>query len=251
MEMSKAQGKRTLMEEEEEDDEDTVGLGFGEDEKKKKAVTLTNKKGSGGAGSTPPSCQVDNCTVTCPSQKIPQAAQAKPCNFIGQDTAAPSPTNAHCTTAMMEPSVGVALGACRSSYHDGFSFVALFTCITALVLFHELSEFDDTKRSCRRRLADTTSGAAKVHLNLMGKAPAEREDPSSKGRTKLQQALKTPSQGRDARKVLALFTKPCSSKLLALGKFQDIGFSAATPLHLQQPRKSHFLPWCELLAAKI
>ncbi|XP_010655441.1 squamosa promoter-binding protein 1 isoform X4 [Vitis vinifera] len=63
MEMSKAQGKRTLMEEEEEDDEDTVGLGFGEDEKKKKAVTLTNKKGSGGAGSTPPSCQVDNCTA--------------------------------------------------------------------------------------------------------------------------------------------------------------------------------------------
>ena len=36
---------------------------------------------------------------------------------------------------MMEPSVGVALGACRSSYHDGFSFVALFTCITALVLY--------------------------------------------------------------------------------------------------------------------
>ncbi|KAJ9690492.1 hypothetical protein PVL29_012910 [Vitis rotundifolia] len=63
MEMGKAQGKRTLMEEEEEDDEDTVGLGFGEDEKKKKAVTLTNKKGSGGAGSTPPCCQVDNCTV--------------------------------------------------------------------------------------------------------------------------------------------------------------------------------------------
>ncbi|XP_034698233.1 squamosa promoter-binding protein 1 isoform X2 [Vitis riparia] len=63
MEMSKAQGKRTLMEEEEEDDEDAVGLGFGEDEKKKKAVTLTNKKGSGGAGSTPPCCQVDNCTA--------------------------------------------------------------------------------------------------------------------------------------------------------------------------------------------
>lgn len=59
MEMSRAQGKRTLMEEEEEEDEDAVGLGLAEDERKKAAAS---KKGSGGAGSTPPCCQVDNCT---------------------------------------------------------------------------------------------------------------------------------------------------------------------------------------------
>lgn len=121
MEMSKAQGKRTLMEEEEEDDEDTVGLGFGEDEKKKKAVTLTNKKGSGGAGSTPPSCQVDNCTVDMSDAKR-YHKRHRVCE--------------HHAKAPVILIAGIQQRFCQQCSR-----------------FHELSEFDDTKRSCRRRLA--------------------------------------------------------------------------------------------------
>ncbi|CBI30591.3 hypothetical protein VitviT2T_015100 [Vitis vinifera] len=121
MEMSKAQGKRTLMEEEEEDDEDTVGLGFGEDEKKKKAVTLTNKKGSGGAGSTPPSCQVDNCTADMSEAKR-YHKRHRVCE--------------HHAKAPVILIAGIQQRFCQQCSR-----------------FHELSEFDDTKRSCRRRLA--------------------------------------------------------------------------------------------------
>ncbi|XP_034698232.1 squamosa promoter-binding protein 1 isoform X1 [Vitis riparia] len=132
MEMSKAQGKRTLMEEEEEDDEDAVGLGFGEDEKKKKAVTLTNKKGSGGAGSTPPCCQVDNCTADMSDAKR-YHKRHRVCE--------------HHAKAPVILIAGIQQRFCQQCSRLGNpNFPKHFW-------FHLLSEFDETKRSCRRRLA--------------------------------------------------------------------------------------------------
>ncbi|XVE88075.1 hypothetical protein DITRI_Ditri19aG0039500 [Diplodiscus trichospermus] len=125
MAASKADGKRSLKEmteeeeEEEEEDEDSSGtVGFGDDEKKKKG-----KRGgsSGGGGSAPPACQVDNCTADMTNAKR-YHRRHKVCEFHAK-----------------APTVRVA------GLHQRFC--------QQCSRFHELSEFDETKRSCRRRLA--------------------------------------------------------------------------------------------------
>ncbi|XWS19622.1 hypothetical protein CRYUN_Cryun31cG0031500 [Craigia yunnanensis] len=122
MTRSKADEKRSLKEmtedEEEEKDEDSTGaIGFGDDEKKKK-----DKRGSSAAGgSTLPSCQVENCTADMTHAKA-YHRRHRVCEF-------------HAKT----PTAQVA------GLHQRFC--------QQCSRFHELSEFDDAKRSCRRRLA--------------------------------------------------------------------------------------------------
>ncbi|KDP20990.1 hypothetical protein JCGZ_21461 [Jatropha curcas] len=122
MSTSKAEGKRSLKEmedeEEEEDEEDCVGgLGFGDDDKKKK-----NKKGSIGSGSMPPvSCQADNCTADMTDAKR-YHRRHKVCEFHAK--------------APLVVVAGIQQRFCQQCSR-----------------FHGLSEFDDNKRSCRRRLA--------------------------------------------------------------------------------------------------
>uniref|UniRef100_A0A5B6ZZ84 Squamosa promoter-binding-like protein n=1 Tax=Davidia involucrata TaxID=16924 RepID=A0A5B6ZZ84_DAVIN len=130
MERSKAERKRSMkdkmkqeivMEEEEgEEDEDIVGLGFEEDDKKKKATTLSGKKGSSGGGSTQPCCQAENCTADMTDAK----------KYYRRHKV--------CETHAKAPVVVVA--GLRQRFCQQCS------------RFHELSEFDDAKKSCRRRL---------------------------------------------------------------------------------------------------
>ncbi|XVF40464.1 hypothetical protein PTKIN_Ptkin01aG0115600 [Pterospermum kingtungense] len=121
MASSKADGKRRLKEmtedEEEEDDEDssTGAIGFGDDEKKKKG-----KRGPSG-GLPLPGCQVENCTADMIDAKR-YHRRHKVCEFHAK-----------------APNVRVA------GLHQRFC--------QQCSRFHELSEFDEAKRSCRRRLA--------------------------------------------------------------------------------------------------
>ncbi|OAY26215.1 squamosa promoter-binding-like protein 3 [Manihot esculenta] len=121
MTSSKAEGKRSLKEmeeeEDEEDEEDSSGLGFGDDDKKKKG-----KKGSNGSGSLAAvSCQAENCTSDMTNAKQ-YHRRHKVCEFHAK--------------APFVLIAGIQQRFCQQCSR-----------------FHELSEFDDNKRSCRSRLA--------------------------------------------------------------------------------------------------
>ncbi|CAK9181837.1 unnamed protein product [Ilex paraguariensis] len=126
MDTSKADGKRSMEdemkedlvreeEEEEEEDEDE------DDNKRKKALTLTRRKGSGGGGSTQVCCQVVDCTADMTGTK-PYHRRHKVCG-----------PHAKATVVVI---AGIQQRFCQQCSR-----------------FHELSEFDEAKRSCRRRLA--------------------------------------------------------------------------------------------------
>ncbi|XP_031278960.1 squamosa promoter-binding-like protein 3 [Pistacia vera] len=128
MDSSKAEGKRmkelVAEEEEEDDDEDgasgIVTVGFDKDDNKKKK----GKKGAaacGGGSSTSVSCQVDNCTADMTDAKR-YHRRHKVCEF-----------HAKASTVRL---AGLQQRFCQQCSR-----------------FHEISEFDDAKRSCRRRLA--------------------------------------------------------------------------------------------------
>ncbi|GLT82840.1 hypothetical protein SLE2022_011760 [Rubroshorea leprosula] len=116
---SRVDVKRSLMgdDEEEEEEEDSTVLGFEDDSKKKRG-----KRGSSSSGgSTPPRCQVDHCPADMTEAK-PYFRRHKVCEY-------------HAKAAV------VTLGGLQQRFCQQCS------------RFHEISEFDDTKRSCRRRLA--------------------------------------------------------------------------------------------------
>ncbi|KAK2970365.1 hypothetical protein RJ640_030070 [Escallonia rubra] len=125
MERSKAEGKRrmenkmkeeVLMDEEEDEAEEYVG----EDNKKKKQITYSGSKGSGGVGSTQTSCQVEDCRANMTNAK-PYHRRHKVCEL-----------HAKASTVMV---AGLRQRFCQQCSR-----------------FHDLSEFDEAKRSCRRRL---------------------------------------------------------------------------------------------------
>nr|QIL87238.1 SPL13 [Rubus occidentalis] len=142
METDKAQGKRRLnykIEEEEEegeeednDEEDHSSrpsvLVHGEDDRRKR-VTMMNststssKKGSGAGGSTTtrPCCQAPGCNADLSDAK-PYYRRHKVCDFHSKAPA-------------------VLVGGLQQRFCQQCS------------RFHDLSEFDENKRSCRRRLA--------------------------------------------------------------------------------------------------
>lgn len=123
MEASKAEGKRSKKEavttgEEEGDDDEDVG----EEKKKRRALlTLSGKKATSIAGSTQPSCQVEDCTADLKDAK-PYHRRHKVCE--------------HHSKAPDVLVAGIRQRFCQQCSR-----------------FHDLSEFDEAKRSCRRRLA--------------------------------------------------------------------------------------------------
>nr|GLL28865.1 squamosa promoter-binding protein 1 [Ipomoea trifida]GMD03023.1 squamosa promoter-binding protein 1 [Ipomoea batatas]GMD11493.1 squamosa promoter-binding protein 1 [Ipomoea batatas] len=120
METSKPEGKRSINETEsaeggEDEDEDVE-----EDNKKKRALTLSGRKLTGG-GSTQLFCQVEDCSTDMTDAK-PYHRRHKVCEIHAK-----------------APSVlinGVQQRFCQQCSR-----------------FHELAQFDEAKRSCRRRLA--------------------------------------------------------------------------------------------------
>ncbi|BAT87098.1 squamosa promoter-binding protein 1-like [Vigna umbellata] len=124
MDESWSEGKRRMNYKEEEDDdyeeeEEEEGSEYGEDGRKKRVVT--NKRGSKAGGSMPPSCQVDGCNADLSDAK-PYHRRHKVCEYHAK-----------------APAVLIA------EQHQRFC--------QQCSRFHELSEFDESKRSCRRRLA--------------------------------------------------------------------------------------------------
>nr|WEY03294.1 squamosa promoter-binding-like protein 1 [Gorteria diffusa] len=104
-------------EEEEEDDDDDES--FGEASRKKKASS--GRRGSGSGGSTIPSCQVEGCTYDMSNCKT-YHRRHKVCEI-------------HAKAPI------VITGGFQQRFCQQCS------------RFHDLMEFDDAKRSCRRRLA--------------------------------------------------------------------------------------------------
>ncbi|XP_073128546.1 squamosa promoter-binding protein 1-like [Henckelia pumila] len=129
METSKEEGKRVVKvavfdrdDEEEEEDADQV------DGKKKRAFGLIQAYGAG--GSTPRSCQVEGCTADMNEAK-PYHRRHKVCQFHAK-----------------APVVLVARQQQRFCQQCS--------------RFHELSEFDEAKRSCRMRLAGHNQRRRKI-----------------------------------------------------------------------------------------
>ncbi|KAF5742295.1 Squamosa promoter binding protein-like 3 [Tripterygium wilfordii] len=118
MATSRAEGKRSLREISEEDEEETEDEDTGEDDKNKKG-----KKGlsSGSSRSTPVSCQADYCDTNLSNAK-PYHRRHKVCEYHAK--------------APVVVVAGIQQRFCQQCSR-----------------FHELLEFDDSKRSCRRRLA--------------------------------------------------------------------------------------------------
>ncbi|KAJ7947002.1 Squamosa promoter-binding-like protein [Quillaja saponaria] len=146
METNKAEGKRNLKykveEDEDEEEEEEVHvseMGYGEDERKKKSMSTnpySNKKGSRAGSSTPPSCQVGNCNADLTDAKN-YHRRHKVCEF-------------HAKAPVVHVS-GLQQRFCQQCSR-----------------FHELSEFDDTKRSCRRRLAGHNERRRKSSADYQG-----------------------------------------------------------------------------------
>ncbi|XP_030971255.1 squamosa promoter-binding protein 1 [Quercus lobata] len=131
METSKAEEKRSFkykMEDEDEDEDDdeysNTELGSGEEERNKRMMTPSpsTKKGSGsGGGSTPPTCQAEDCNVDLSDAKH-YHRRHKVCDFHAK--------------APVVSVAGIQQRFCQQCSR-----------------FHQLTEFDESKRSCRRRLA--------------------------------------------------------------------------------------------------
>ncbi|XP_057420870.1 squamosa promoter-binding-like protein 3 [Lotus japonicus] len=135
--MDRYEGKRTLRykeydeeEEEEEEDEEEEG-------RRKRVVTdLYSKRGSKGGSSVPPSCQVENCDADL-SEAKQYHRRHKVCEYHAK---------AHAVHI-----AGMHQRFCQQCSR-----------------FHELSEFDDSKRSCRRRLAGHNERRRKNAIDYHG-----------------------------------------------------------------------------------
>ncbi|CAI9783810.1 unnamed protein product [Fraxinus pennsylvanica] len=119
METSEAEEKKiakvaTLVKEEEDGEEDNV-------KNKKRALTLTSIRASSAGGSAQPYCQVQDCTVDMTSAK-PYHRRHKVCEFHAKAPA-------------------ILVSGLQQRFCQQCS------------RFHEVSEFDEAKRSCRGRLA--------------------------------------------------------------------------------------------------
>ncbi|CAL0300906.1 unnamed protein product [Lupinus luteus] len=128
MEGNWAEGKRTLEYDDEEDEEDEVISEImsngDEGRNKKRAVTkdlYRSKRGSKAGGSVAPSCQVDSCKTDLSDAKQ-YHRRHKVCEYHAK-----------------APFVLIA------DHQQRFC--------QQCSRFHEVSEFDESKRSCRRRLA--------------------------------------------------------------------------------------------------
>ncbi|OIV96172.1 hypothetical protein TanjilG_13104 [Lupinus angustifolius] len=146
MEGNWAEGKRTLeyddYEEEEEEDDVVISeiISNGDEGKnKKRAMTrdfCSSKRGSKAGGSVPPSCQVDSCKTDLSDAKQ-YHRRHKVCEYHAK-----------------APFVLIA------DHQQRFC--------QQCSRFHDLSEFDESKRSCRRRLAGHNERRRKNAVDCYG-----------------------------------------------------------------------------------
>ncbi|KAG6537484.1 hypothetical protein ZIOFF_002578 [Zingiber officinale] len=115
----------------EEDGEAAPGGGVEED--KKRQPSTSSKRGSGSGGASPPCCQAEKCSADLTEAKR-YYRRHKVCEV-------------HSKAAVVIVS-GLRQRFCQQC--------------SRLPLFHELSEFDDSKRSCRRRLAGHNERRRKI-----------------------------------------------------------------------------------------
>ncbi|KAK2393567.1 hypothetical protein P8452_15549 [Trifolium repens] len=123
MDESWGEGKRNYeyIEENEYEEEEEQDVSYGDGKKKRVVNDGYNKKGSKAGGSVPPCCQVDNCNVDLSGAK----------QYHKRHKVCENHSKAH----------SVLISELQQRFCQQCS------------RFHELSEFDDLKRSCRRRLA--------------------------------------------------------------------------------------------------
>ncbi|KAJ4976952.1 hypothetical protein NE237_002058 [Protea cynaroides] len=136
-----------VVEEDLDDEEEEEALGYEDDKKKRPAVTsLAAKKGSGGCGSgvSPPSCQAEKCNADLSDAKK-YHRRHKVCE--------------HHSKAPVVIVAGLRQRFCQQCSR-----------------FHELSEFDEAKRSCRRRLAGHNERRRKSSTDSHGEGSSHKEN---------------------------------------------------------------------------
>nr|AUW52969.1 squamosa promoter binding-like protein 3 [Petunia x hybrida] len=121
METGNLVGKRSMNKAEMEEEDDDKDENVEEDTKRKRVLTRSGRKVSTGEGSKQPSCQVENCSADMADAKA-YHRRHKVCEFHAKSPA-------------------VLIGGHQQRFCQQCS------------RFHLLAEFDEAKRSCRRRLA--------------------------------------------------------------------------------------------------
>ncbi|XP_051128927.1 squamosa promoter-binding protein 1 isoform X1 [Andrographis paniculata] len=162
METGKEEGKSIMQvsELEEEAEED-------QDDSKKKALTLSKRRVSSGGSSAQRSCQVEDCTADMADAK-PYHRRHKVCEFHAK-AAVVLLAGQHqrfcqqCSRQSFQLLTGKATDKHNMSYWhfskeciNGVLHIEIsLSAFTANMFyrFHDISEFDEAKRSCRRRLA--------------------------------------------------------------------------------------------------
>ncbi|GMH25553.1 hypothetical protein Nepgr_027396 [Nepenthes gracilis] len=120
-----------------------MGIGA-DDEKKKRVSDGGGRKATAAAGASPPSCQGENCTADLNESKR-YHRRHKVCEFHAK--------------APVVVVAGLRQRFCQQCSR-----------------FHELHEFDDAKRSCRRRLAGHNERRRKSSSEPHGEGSSSRKD---------------------------------------------------------------------------
>ncbi|XP_042520390.1 squamosa promoter-binding-like protein 3 isoform X2 [Macadamia integrifolia] len=140
-----------VVEEDPDEEEEEEALGYEDDKKKRPAVTFSaTRKGSGGCGSgggggvSPPSCQAEKCNA--------DLSEAKKYH------------RRHKVCELHSKAPVVLVAGLRQRFCQQCS------------RFHELSEFDEAKRSCRRRLAGHNERRRKSSTDSQGEGSSRKEN---------------------------------------------------------------------------
>ncbi|XP_043688990.1 squamosa promoter-binding-like protein 3 [Telopea speciosissima] len=155
---SRYEGKRGVREkakkevvavvEEDPDDEEEEEEALGYEDDKKKKPTVATRKGSGGCGGgggvSPPSCQAEKCNADL-SDARKYHRRHKVCELHSK--------------APVVLVAGLRQRFCQQCSR-----------------FHELSEFDEAKRSCRRRLAGHNERRRKNSTDSQGEGSSRKEN---------------------------------------------------------------------------
>ncbi|XP_073006419.1 squamosa promoter-binding-like protein 4 isoform X2 [Typha latifolia] len=137
-----------------EEEEDLAGAGTAaEEEKKRRPPLAAARRGSGGGGASPPCCQAEKCAVDLTEAKR-YHRRHKVCE-------------AHAKAAV------VIVAGLRQRFCQQCS------------RFHELSEFDDSKRSCRRRLAGHNERRRKSSSEAQGEGSSRCRQADQDGRIQM------------------------------------------------------------------
>ncbi|PIA36590.1 hypothetical protein AQUCO_03300055v1 [Aquilegia coerulea] len=153
----KEKGKKELVSMEEDIEDDEEIMGYGDDDKKKKVVSRRGSSGGGGGGGgvgiggggggvALPCCQAEKCSADLTDAKR-YYRRHKVCE--------------HHSKAPVVIVGGVRQRFCQQ-------------CSSSICRFHELSEFDEAKRSCRRRLAGHNERRRKNSSEFQGEGSSNK-----------------------------------------------------------------------------